>query len=134
MHLLIADDEAALAAIVARVAKKAGWQTTTAESAAALEQALEAGHPDALVLDLQLGSVSGAALLRILALAGFRGPVALISGNDERSLQTAHDQGQALGLAVGAALQKPFGVGELKRVQTAGKSVSNHRGRVGRRH
>lgn len=60
LHILIVEDEADLADLVAYNLQKAGFQTEIARDGAAALAALQGALPDLIVLDLMLPKVSGA--------------------------------------------------------------------------
>jgi CheY-like chemotaxis protein len=112
-RLLIVDDEPAIAEVIESVASTRGYEvTTTADAGAFLAAA--ALDPDVIVLDLSLPDTDGVELLRHLAQSGCRARILIVSGFDERVLETSGRLGAALGLDVAGTLNKPIRIAELR--------------------
>jgi CheY-like chemotaxis protein len=112
-RLLIVDDEPAIAEVIESVASARGYEvTTTADAGAFLAAA--ALEPDVIVLDLSLPDTDGVELLRHLAQSGCRARILIVSGFDERVLETSGRLGAALGLDVAGTLNKPIRIAELR--------------------
>lgn len=103
MHVLIAEDDAAIADGLARVLQHAQHSTAWAADGLAAMQALDAGGIDLLVLDLGLPKLHGAEVLRRLRARSPQLPVLLISAIEDAQIQLARQ-----GLKVDAFLPKPF--------------------------
>ena len=112
--VLIVEDHAQLAEVLAQSFREAGYAVAVArDGAVALAQAREGEH-DAIVLDLQLPKIDGLTLLRRLRDDGYDTPVLILSARDEVA-------DRVLGLDTGADdyLAKPFALVELfARVRT----------------
>ena len=65
-RVLVIDDDATFNAVLARALTRRGYQVSSATDAAAALTAAQAAPPDAVVLDLNLGSSSGLQLIRPL--------------------------------------------------------------------
>ena len=111
---LIVDDEAAIGRLIQKVAKGCGYETTVAHDPETFMDAVAAGEPDVIALDLAMPDVDGIELLRFLATAKCRARILIISGFDARVLETAGELGASLGLNVCATLTKPLRVAELR--------------------
>lgn len=111
---LIVDDEADMADYLARVVGMAGFHTSVAHSSAELF-ALKAQFPsfDIVILDLMLPDKDGIELLRELAEDSCPSPVILISGHDDKVLDSARHVAEARGLTVVGVLTKPIRPPEL---------------------
>jgi EAL domain-containing protein (putative c-di-GMP-specific phosphodiesterase class I)/CheY-like chemotaxis protein len=107
MRLMVLDDDDGISSFVAAVARQRGWSTQVAAEAARFQAMFHAGRPDAIFLDLQLGSSDGVEQLRFLHRAAYAGQVVLMSGFDTRVLAAAQDVGDSLGLAIAAVIEKP---------------------------
>lgn len=97
-RLLVVDDEVALQRLVRRQAEAAGFEVSTADTAAAgLELALRE-RPDAILLDLRLPDASGIQVVERLKRAPETAaiPVLVWSGSDV-------EEGSAKAFAAGAA-------------------------------
>ncbi len=104
--LLIVEDEPALAEAVAEYLEDLGHETRHAATLAEARRALEAGLPDLVLLDLNLGAESGLTLLRALRSQGV--PALILSARAD----TAE---RIIGLELGAddIMAKPFDLREL---------------------
>jgi len=104
--ILVADDEAAISAILRETLQSAGYCVTTAsDGMAALAIALEA-KPDLAVIDLLMPAVGGALVIQELRARQPGLPVIVISGlSRDESMQRAP--------SATAYLQKPFTLAEL---------------------
>ena len=83
MHIAIVDDDAAHSRAVARLLRAAGMQASVFVSA---EEFLAHGDErpfDAMVLDIQLGGMSGFELQERLALKGQGPPVVFLTAHEE---------------------------------------------------
>lgn len=113
-RFLIVDDEPAIARFVQHVARDCGYDATVTGDANAFMDAVASHEPDAVSLDLAMPSCDGIELLRFLATAKCRAGILLISGFDERVLETAGELGTALGLRICGTLTKPVRAAELR--------------------
>src|SRR5262249_178245 len=107
MHLLILDDEKAIGAMIARTARSVGWSSDSATNPSEFRAKIAETPPDAVCLDLALGIADGIEELRHLHKSGFRRPIVLMSGFDDRVLDTARQLGESLGLTIATVLRKP---------------------------
>ncbi|MBF0094518.1 MAG: EAL domain-containing response regulator [Alphaproteobacteria bacterium] len=112
--LLIVDDESTFAAFVVKVASAAGYRARAAASVSAFHADVETGWPSVLVLDLQMPGTDGIELLREIGERRCPSKVVLISGVDERVLDSAHRLGVEIGLAMAGAVRKPVRATELR--------------------
>ena len=109
--LLIAEDDIALAAMVARLAREAGFETQVVHAGDAARASLEADAPDALLTDLRLPGLDGLELLRDAKALDSRRPVLLMTG-----YATPMNAIEAFHLGVSDILLKPF---ELEQARAA---------------
>ena len=109
MRLLVCEDDAALAAVIARGLEKDGFAVEIAQSIEAAESALRNRPFDALLLDLHLPDGDGLSLARRLradpALRGL--PIVVMSGDEAGSIA---------GLPVADWIGKPIDIGRLREV------------------
>lgn len=106
-HILVVDDDPDLRELLATYLGSNGFAVSSANDGSAMWAALEAGMPDAIVLDLMLPGVDGLALTRALR-AKSSVPILMLSARGE-------ELDRVIGLEVGADdyLAKPFGPREL---------------------
>ena len=83
VRLLIVDDDAGVVQTFARMLRLEGYEVVTALDVAAALRAIEASHPDALLLDLRMPHVDGIALLREMRSHSDQRdtPVAIVTGD-----------------------------------------------------
>ena len=83
VRLLIVDDDAGVVQTFARMLRLEGYDVVTALDVAAALRAIEASHPDALLLDLRMPHVDGIALLREMRSHSDQRdtPVAIVTGD-----------------------------------------------------
>jgi two-component system response regulator AtoC len=111
VRFLIVDDEQSIRKLCMAIGASLGFECSEAESAEAALAYLETESPDIVVLDRQLGAMSGDDLLRQIKNMLPRTEVAIITGHG--SIESAVDA-----MKVGAYdyITKPFGAGQLKLV------------------
>lgn len=112
--LLIIDDEPAVARIVEKVAAGCGYKVTVTETAEQFMDSLIVSEPDVITLDLNMPGADGVELMRFMAAAKCRSQILIISGFDQRVLETTGRLGAALGLRIAGTLFKPLRVAELR--------------------
>lgn len=113
-RVLVLDDEAGVCRWVARVAAQSGYATATTQDPDELAGFLDSFDPTLILLDLVLGSRDGVEVLRQLAAARCRAPIVLMSGLDERVLNSASRLGQSLDLEIAGAVLKPLSLADLR--------------------
>ena len=128
--LLVVEDDAPVAASLARGLGEAGYAVAVAGRLAAADQALAQGTPSLVVLDLNLPDGDGRAWLRRVRGEGHRMPVVILTARDTLPERVA-------GLEEGADdyLTKPFAFSELlarirARLRTAVQQSEEDRLRV----
>lgn len=117
MRILLLDDDGFALRLVSHQLGELGFNDVTALDSPEVALArLEAdpGAFDMVLLDLQMPVIDGIEFVRHLARLRFAGGVALISGEDERILQTAHRLASAHDLQVRGALHKPITPAQLE--------------------
>ena len=100
----IIDDDPGIRKAAARVLSAFGYVTYTFHSAEAFLRVAATSKAGCLVIDIQLGDVSGMELARELADAGFKFPVIFMTAVDDENIRS-----QAHKLGCVAYLRKPFG-------------------------
>ena len=110
MKILLIDDEPFALRLVSHQLGRLGFDNLVTEqypldALALLERAH--GEFDLILLDLQMPDIDGIEFVRHLARLKFAGGLLLVSGEDERILQTARRLAEAHQLDVRGALHKP---------------------------
>jgi EAL domain-containing protein (putative c-di-GMP-specific phosphodiesterase class I)/DNA-binding CsgD family transcriptional regulator len=116
LRVLVFDDEPAVGRAVVRVAAIAGFDAVAVCQPEAFVQELLTTPPDVIVLDLQLGATDGVAQLEMLSRRGFTGSLVLISGFDEKILETAGEVATKLGLNIRGTLSKPLSLAGVEKI------------------
>jgi DNA-binding NtrC family response regulator len=111
VRLLIVDDEQSIRKLCMAIGASLGFESAEAESAEAALAYLETESPDIILLDRQLGGMSGDDLLRQIKSMLPRTEVAIITGHG--SIESAVE---AMKLGAYDYITKPFGAGQLKLV------------------
>jgi len=111
VRIMLLDDEPFMLKLIGRVLEALGFTAVSpyASGAAALA-ALDApsGHPELILLDLNMPEMDGIEFVRHLVERNYAGSVVLISGEDERMLQAANKLVQAHKIKILGHLQKPL--------------------------
>jgi EAL domain-containing protein (putative c-di-GMP-specific phosphodiesterase class I) len=124
MHdvVLAIDDESAFLDIIRAVAKSANFAVTVTTDPAVFKDALSMQPPSVVLLDLQMPGCDGIEMLHVLADAGCRAKIVLMSGFDTRVMTLACGIGHDLGLDMGQPVQKPFRPAELRQILSSLRS------------
>lgn len=102
IHVAVVDDDESFARALGRLLRAAGCEVDTFSSAEAFSARTTAPDPDCLVLDIQLGAMSGLDLLRQLRNSGSLTPVIFVTAHDGPEVR---EEAQQAGCA--AYLRKP---------------------------
>lgn len=121
IHLLVIDDDLIQRKIISKIGTQAGYEVVEAATYDEAEKNLKSRKFDCITLDLSLGKQSGALLLRTIVDSGNRVPVIVISGADERVMQTTVKIAQSLDLDA-ELLAKPLKLVELRNALVAKKN------------
>lgn len=122
MKILLIDDEPFTLRLLTHQLKGLGHEDVTGCADAREALARVEGAPgtiDLILLDLQMPGIDGIEFIRHLARLRFTGGVVLISGEDERILQTAHRLAEAHQLRVLGAVHKPVPPDRLRTLLAA---------------
>src|SRR6478609_7068842 len=106
--VLVVDDDAPLLGSVARLLRQLGYASLLFPSAEAFVNHREFGNAVCVLLDINLGDVSGIELRHRLKATGNSVPVIYMTGNDNPAVRTAALQSGCL-----AYLTKPFSAKSL---------------------
>lgn len=112
-RMLVIDDEPMVARFIAHAAQAHGFETAMTISADAFRRAHDAQDPDVVVVDLAMPGGDGIELLRFLAERRSRAGIVLLSGFDNRVLDSAVRLGRSIGLNMAEPLAKPVTVDQL---------------------
>jgi EAL domain-containing protein (putative c-di-GMP-specific phosphodiesterase class I)/ActR/RegA family two-component response regulator len=130
MRLLVIDDDAFATALLTRQLAQLGFDDvqTCADGASALARLDDPAGFDVLLCDLNMPGMDGVQFLRHLAQRRFRGALVLVSGEDERVVQSVARLAQAHRLRLVGTLRKPVPLESLRGLlatlpQTAGNTV-----------
>ncbi len=106
-HVLVVDDEPALARALQINLRALGWEVTTAHDGRSALAAVASAHPDVVLLDLGLPDMDGTEVIE-----GIRGwtsvPIVVLSAR-----QHGEDKIEALDLGADDYVTKPFAMNEL---------------------
>ena len=108
MRILVVDDEIEVASLLAEAVRRQGHEVATAQDAEEALPLLASYQPDAVILDVMLGELSGVDLLRRIRQTDARLPVVVITGH-----ATATQLEEAKHLGVVDILSKPFALVRL---------------------
>jgi EAL domain-containing protein (putative c-di-GMP-specific phosphodiesterase class I)/CheY-like chemotaxis protein len=109
-RILVLDDDAFILKTISHALGRLGYAQVVTTSSAAQALTLlrdDGGAVDFVFCDLNMPEMDGIEFLRELADRGFAGGVALISGEDSRTLKTAEDLARARNLTVVGVIEKP---------------------------
>jgi EAL domain-containing protein (putative c-di-GMP-specific phosphodiesterase class I) len=112
-RLLVIDDDLVQRTIIGTVGTKVGFESLGAATYDDANRQIRETLYDCITLDLSLGERSGADLLHAIADLGRRVPIIIISGADERILNSTVAVAQSLGLHA-VPLSKPLDLAALR--------------------
>lgn len=117
--VLVVDDEPFVLKLLVRQLSSLGFQDiVSCESVREAMSVMEADAPSVGLIfsDLQMPEVDGVEFVRHLVHSGYRGALVLVSGEDQRILQTVEKLAKARSLNVLGALHKPVSPEQLKKL------------------
>jgi EAL domain-containing protein (putative c-di-GMP-specific phosphodiesterase class I) len=127
MNILVIDDDAFVLKLLKHQLAKIGYPDVTvyqAAEAALLALISKAEPVDLVFCDIQMPEMDGVELIRHIAGENYQGGLVLMSGEDERILNSVRNLAQAHGLQVLAALQKPATLEQLQWILDQQKSLT----------
>lgn len=107
-RLLVVDDEPAICSIICRIAEPLGFVVRTLNNSAQFLDTLRDFRPSLLILDLKMPDCDGIQLLQKLKEGQSQAQVIVISGMEQRVLNTAEKLGRSQGLKMLGVLHKPL--------------------------
>lgn len=114
LRLLLIDDEPALARFMAEAATLSGYEPIVAEDHRQFRDLYRSENPDMIAIDLGMPGMDGVELIRFLAAEQARQPVMIVSGFDDRVLDTAMRLGVEMGLTMVGPVHKPARLEEVE--------------------
>jgi two-component system, OmpR family, response regulator len=112
--IMIIDDDPSFGEFARKVAQGCGYEVSLAFDATCFPAEYAHRRPDLIMLDLQMPSIDGVELLRILAALGCTVPILVMSGFDVKVVDTARRIGAARGLHMLGVLTKPIRAADLR--------------------
>ncbi|MGA2996233.1 EAL domain-containing response regulator [Bradyrhizobium sp.] len=114
-RLLVVDDDVVQRTVIGMIAAKLGYDTVTASTFDVASELLQGESFDAMTLDLSLGEHDGVELLRLVAECGLQAlPIVVISGCEERILNSTMRVAEGLALNLTGCLNKPLNLDKLR--------------------
>jgi EAL domain-containing protein (putative c-di-GMP-specific phosphodiesterase class I)/CheY-like chemotaxis protein len=114
-RLLVVDDDLVQRTIIGKIGAKLGYDTVTASSFDIAAELLRTQSFDIMTLDLSLGEHDGVELLRLIADCKLHAmPIVIISGCDDRILNSTRRVGEGLKLSLTSCLSKPLNLDSLR--------------------
>jgi DNA-binding response OmpR family regulator len=107
--VLVVDDDASVAALVAAVLRREGLGVETASDGEAALRRLEVGRPELVLTDMTMPGLSGLQLARAAQAAGHRMPFLVMTAFLDRQTERTLLQEPA----IGGVLRKPFDLARL---------------------
>jgi len=114
-NILVIDDDGDMGEFVCAQAEAMGFQCIVATDAKTFLENLSA-NTTLIVIDLVMPGTDGVELLRLLGARKCKAGIVLMSAVANRTLESAGQLAQLLGLTLVGHLQKPFKIADLKKV------------------
>jgi EAL domain-containing protein (putative c-di-GMP-specific phosphodiesterase class I) len=106
-RLLVVDDDPALGRLIKDAAERVGYEVIVTKNPSAVMDKARTWSPTVIMLDLGMPGTDGIQLLRGLGENGCAAEVILISGADDKVLESAMQLGRGRGLKMGGVLERP---------------------------
>lgn len=114
-RLLVVDDDMVQRTIIGRIGAKLGYDTVIASTFEIASELLREDSFDIMTLDLSLGERDGVELLRLVSDCKLHAmPIVIISGCDERIVNSTKRVAEGLNLSVTSCLTKPLNLDSLR--------------------
>ena len=114
-RLLVVEDDLVQRTIIGTIGAKLGYDTVIAPTFETASELLRTETFDMMTLDLSLGARDGVELLRLVADLKLNAmPIVIISGCEERILNTIKRVGAGLDLSLTSCLTKPLNIEEVR--------------------
>ncbi|MBN8989933.1 MAG: EAL domain-containing response regulator [Rhizobiales bacterium] len=114
-RLLVVDDDLVQRTIIGKIGAKLGYDTIIASTFEIASELLKTEAFDIMTLDLSLGERDGVELLRLVADCNLHAmPIVIISGCDERILNSTRRVAEGLNLSLTSCLGKPLNLDNLR--------------------
>lgn len=112
--LLIVDDDPRICRLIKRVASNLGFETTVLEDSEKFIPSYIEVTPSIIMLDLKMKGLDGVELIRYLSTLESESIIIIMSGVENKILETTMRLGESLGLHMAAAIQKPLDIDKIK--------------------
>ncbi len=113
-RLLAIDDNADSAELIARIAKRCGYDARSLTNSRRLPELMKEWRPHVVTLDLCMPEEDGIGIFSLLKDGGFNGTLLIISGQDDWLRRAAGRLASARGLVVMDDLSKPIDIKTLQ--------------------
>lgn len=114
-RLLVVDDDLVQRTIIGKIGAKLGYDTVIASTFEVAAELLQREAFDIMTLDLSLGERDGVELLRLVADRKLHAmPIVIISGCEERILNSTKRVAEGLSLSLTCCLNKPLNIDSLR--------------------
>ncbi len=112
--LLVADDEADIAEIVAEVGGDIGFSVTQVTEGSEVVDTVLSVNPQVIMLDLRMPGADGVEVMRALGQHACQASIILMSGMDQRTLSSVQALGKEQSLNIVGTLTKPMSVDAIE--------------------
>ncbi len=116
LKVLIVDDDTFIADVLKSVAERLACSVICIHDGKDVGTALLAYKPDVIFLDLVLPGFDGVEIIQLLAGAGCKAKIVLMSGLDKRTLSSVSEFARKCGLDFMEAVTKPFAAGQVESI------------------
>jgi CheY-like chemotaxis protein len=117
-RLLAVDDNPDHAELVARIAAKCGYDARSTSDPLRVDQIVKQWTPNVITIDLCMPRQDGLETAAVLQAAGFKGPLLIISAQDQAIRVAASHLASARGMNVAGNVAKPIDVRALRELLT----------------